>query len=169
MHIVINDDALQQKFEDALNKLANTKPLMQRISLTLLNVTEENFNAQGRPKWAALNPAYAKTRKGNIILQLSGQLAASITPFSGANYAGVGSNKVYAAIHQFGGRTKAHVIRPKNKQALAFGGRVFKQVNHPGSVIPARPFLPIDKSGNLQKEAYEDVAETIDTYLKNIF
>lgn len=165
MHIVINDDALQQKFENALNKLANTKPLMQRISLTLLNVTEENFNAQGRPKWAGLK----YPRKGDKILQLSGQLAASITPFSGTNYAGVGSNKVYAAIHQFGGRTKAHVIRPRSKQALAFGGRVFKQVNHPGSVIPARPFLPIDKSGNLQKEAYEDVAETIDTYLKNIF
>ena len=165
MQIIIDDSALQQKFENALNKLADTKPLMQRISLTLLDVTEENFNAEGRPKWAGLK----HPREGGSILQLSGQLAASITPFSGANYAGVGSNKVYAAIHQFGGKTKAHVIRPKNKKALAFGGRVFKYVNHPGSVIPARPFLPMDQSGNLQKEAYDDVAHTIDTYLKNIF
>ncbi|MFW1857908.1 phage virion morphogenesis protein [Acinetobacter defluvii] len=165
MHIVIDDAALQQKFETALNKLANTKPLMQRVSLTLLDVTEENFNAEGRPKWAGLK----YPRKGGKILQLTGQLAGSITPFSGANYAGVGSNKVYAAIHQFGGKTKAHVIRPKTKKALAFGGMVFKYVNHPGSVIPARPYLPIDKSGNLQKEAYDDVAHTIDTYLKNIF
>ena len=61
------------------------------------------------------------------------------------------------------------MIRPKNKKALAFGGRVFKYVNHPGSVIEARPYLPMDKSGNLQKEAYDNVAHTIDVYLKNLF
>ncbi|WP_111861025.1 phage virion morphogenesis protein [Acinetobacter sp. CFCC 10889] len=165
MHIIINDAALQQKFENALNKLASPKDLMQRISVALKQATDDNFDAEGRPKWAGLK----YPRKGGKILQLTGQLAGSITSFSGANYAGVGSNKVYAAIHQFGGKTKAHVIRPKNKKALAFGGMVFKYVNHPGSVIPARPYLPMDKSGNLQKEAYDDVAHTIDTYLKNIF
>ena len=71
MHIIIDDSALQQKFENALNKLANTKPLMQRISLTLLDVTEDNFNVEGRPKWAGLK----YPRKGGKILQLTGQLA----------------------------------------------------------------------------------------------
>ncbi len=29
--------------------------------------------------------------------------------------------------------TKPHEITPKNKKALAFGGRVYKKVNHPGT------------------------------------
>jgi hypothetical protein len=31
------------------------------------------------------------------------------------------------------------VIKPKLKKALAFGGRVFKQVKHPGARLPAIP------------------------------
>ena len=57
--------------------------------------------------------------------------------------ASVGTNIKYAAIHQFGGPTRPHVILHHNKKALAFGGRVVKKVNHPGSRIPARPFLSI--------------------------
>jgi len=51
----------------------------------------------------------------------------------------------YAAIQEFGGRTPAHDIRPVKAKALAFlmGGRtVFARiVHHPGSTIPARPYL----------------------------
>jgi phage virion morphogenesis protein len=185
---VINVDnrELQQKLEHAVAVLADLTPLMQRISVALVDVTEGNFAAQGRPKWAGLRPNYhgfsavskdarpqwagLKPKKaggtGRMILQQSGQLAASVFPFHGSNYAGVGSNKVYAAIHQFGGTTKAHVIHPVNKKALAFNGIVRKSVNHPGSKIPARPFLPMDKNGNLQREAVVEVEETIDLYLK---
>lgn len=51
----------------------------------------------------------------------------------------------YAAIHEYGGKTAAHVIEPKKGEALAFilGGKevFFKRVNHPGSVIPERSFM----------------------------
>jgi HK97 gp10 family phage protein len=59
----------------------------------------------------------------------------------------IGSQGVpYARIHEFGGTTKPHVIVPRNKKALKFKGAggddVFaKIVNHPGSKIPARPYL----------------------------
>lgn len=64
----------------------------------------------------------------------------------------VGTDIVYAAIHEFGGVTRPHVIRVRNAiradgkpGVLRFkvGGRwVYrKQVNHPGSRIPARPWL----------------------------
>lgn len=59
------------------------------------------------------------------------------------DFALVGTNVPYARIHQLGGKTRPHVIKPKNKKALAFGGRVVKSVNHPGSNIPARPFLSL--------------------------
>lgn len=51
----------------------------------------------------------------------------------------------YAAIHEFGGTTKAHDILPRNGKVLAFmmnGNPAFaKVVHHPGSKIPARPYL----------------------------
>jgi len=54
----------------------------------------------------------------------------------------IGSNMSYAGIHEFGGTTRAHVIRPKNKRWLKFewhGNTVYRRsVNHPGSNIPAR-------------------------------
>ncbi|MDK4671286.1 phage virion morphogenesis protein, partial [Kingella kingae] len=61
-------------------------------------------------------------------LQLSGQLAASLTTQSGNDFARIGSNKPYAAIHHIGGQ--------------AGRGRKVH--------IPARPYLPIDGSGALQ-------------------
>lgn len=52
----------------------------------------------------------------------------------------------YAGIHEFGGKTRAHVIMAKKAAALAFmgsGGKmVFRRmVNHPGSVMPERSFM----------------------------
>jgi phage gpG-like protein len=51
----------------------------------------------------------------------------------------------YAAIHQFGGTTSAHTIMAKNRKALQFnvgGATIYrKKVNHPGSKIPARPYM----------------------------
>lgn len=54
---------------------------------------------------------------------------------------------VYAAIHEFGGQTKAHVISAVNARALYFywakvGAFVsFRTVNHPGSKIPERSYM----------------------------
>ncbi|MDR1192188.1 MAG: phage virion morphogenesis protein [Verrucomicrobiales bacterium] len=57
----------------------------------------------------------------------------------------IGSNVKYAAIHEYGGTTPAHVIRARNRKSLAFrfkGDLIFRrQVNHPGSKIPARPYI----------------------------
>lgn len=51
----------------------------------------------------------------------------------------------YAAIHEFGGKTRPHDIVPTKAQALAFmvgGQQVFaKIVHHPGSNIPERSFM----------------------------
>lgn len=51
----------------------------------------------------------------------------------------------YAAAHEFGVITRPHDIRPRNAKALAFmfgGNQTFaKVVHHPGSKIPARPYL----------------------------
>jgi phage gpG-like protein len=53
------------------------------------------------------------------------------------------TNVEYAAIHHLGGQTPAHEIRPRVKKALFWPGAAYpvKLVKHPGSKIPARPFL----------------------------
>lgn len=136
-------------------------PLMRDIAGIMEGAVEENFAQEGRPKWLGLkNPD--KRRSGGQILQDSGRLASSITSASDNDSAEVGTNVKYAAIHQFGGKTRPHVIRPRNKKALAFGGRVVKQVNHPGSTIPARPFLQLDPSDE------NEIIETVENYLQGV-
>ena len=152
-------DALRR----AATQMTNTRPLMMMVSGIMRDAVEENFAQQGRPKWKDLAPStklgyqvggkdWKGLRKGGsvnikpwggVILQRSGQLAASIQTTYGNTTAVVGTNKVYAAIHQFGGKTKPHVIKAKNGRALSFGGIVVRSVNHPGSNIPARPFLTL--------------------------
>ena len=56
-----------------------------------------------------------------------------------------GSNMEYARIHQEGGKTKPHDIEPHSAKALYFNGTFAKRVRHPGSDIPARPYLGIPK------------------------
>lgn len=165
LHVKIDDKATQQALDELARAGMNLRPVMRGIAAVLASETEENFRAQGRPRWTALkNPS--ERRRGGQILQDSGQLAVSISTDYDDNEAVIGSNKVYAAIHQFGGKTKAHVIKPVNKKALAFGGKVVRQVNHPGSDIPARPYLPITADGELQPEAREEVLDTVMLHLR---
>jgi phage gpG-like protein len=62
----------------------------------------------------------------------------------------------YAAIQEYGGTTKAHVIAAVNGKALAFAFQgkqaFFARIQHPGSVIPERSFL---------RSALEEAADQI--------
>lgn len=164
LELDITSEQLERALEKDLALLQDTTPLMAGIVTELLSETERNFELEGRPRWQGLKVP----RPGGKILQKSGQLAASITPWHDREEAGIGSNKPYAAIHQLGGQTRPHVIKPRNKKALAFGGRVVAKVNHPGSRIPARPYLPILPDGNLQPEAEEAVMDVVQIYFRQI-
>lgn len=75
----------------------------------------------------------------------TGLLARSIRTKREGPVAIVGTNVVYASIHETGGKTKAHPIRPRTRKVLKFkvgSETVFARfVNHPGSKIPARPHM----------------------------
>lgn len=92
-----------------------------------------------------------------------GTLKDSIDYYATSSKVMVGSNLPYARIHQKGGRTSPHVIRPKRKKALAFGGIVRKKVNHPGSDIPARPYLGISDDDR------EEIMDTMTDFLEGAF
>ena len=130
----------------------DTTPIMRRCAGVLAGAAEDAFDDEADPvtgaRWQPLaaSTAVARTAAGHAgkILQLTGSRASSLERDFGRNYAVVGTNKEYAAAHQFGATTKPHVIRARNGKALKIPGVGFRRsVNHPGSTIPARPFLGI--------------------------
>lgn len=154
--ILITDD-LQRVLNLAARQTSNTAPLMRIIRAQLLSQTQQNFRAQGRPKWPALSDVTLKNyeRLGIStagLLRRSNSLYNSIQTFSDMSSATIsagGGNQsgAYAAIHQLGGKAgRGHKVK-----------------------IPARPYLPIDKEGNLQKEAAKGVHEVLMTYLQRSF
>jgi phage virion morphogenesis protein len=149
--ITMNSAAIEAMTSQIQQRMLNMTPLMQSIAAELVDEAELNFAAQGRPKWAGLKPVtIARRGSSNPILQVSGGLAGSITPFHGADFAGVGSNKKYAATQQFGAKK-----------------RQFKGVAPWGDIEP-RPFIPIDKMGNLQPEAEDAVIGVVTHYLRSL-
>ena len=132
--------------------------VLRPIGLALVQVTQERFRDERDPfgqPWAPLNPAYAEIKRGPGILRASGLLMRSITYRAAAAEVAVGSNRIYAAVHQFGA-----TIRPVRAKALVF--RLGSRVVRAGSVtIPARPYLgfgPKDQAAVL--EVVEEAVET---------
>ena len=102
--------------------------------------------------------------RNHKILQKTGRLRNSITEASDNDSARVGTNVAYAAIHNFGGQTAAHMIYPRHKKALAWatGAYPVKSVKHPGSRIPARPFM------QLTPQDEHELVETVSDYLASV-
>ncbi|MCU8010905.1 phage virion morphogenesis protein [Shewanella sp. SM74] len=109
--IQFTNGTVLQVLNSLLDKLDDLSEPMNDIAAVLELATESAFEAEADPTtgqaWASLSDAYLKAnpkRQGGKMLQASaGGLAASVTADSGDFWAAIGSNKIYAAIHQFGG------------------------------------------------------------------
>jgi phage virion morphogenesis protein len=188
--IKIDDKAVMSSLDRLAATAHNMSPVMRVIAQELARQTEKNFAAEGRPKWLGIKPR--KGREGGHILQDTGQLAASITTSHDASSATIGSNKVYAAIHQLGGdinkpaqsrlvrhRTdaKGNLLRTEHFKGK---GLIFAKDSHKRAVsrwfeqgahvihMPARPFLPIDAQGQLQSEAADNILGLVNDYLRRL-
>ena len=147
--ITLKLEELQGKLERLSKALENKTPLLRRIANTLQNITEESFDKQASPfgeKWKPNSPKTLQKKRGNKILIQSGLLSQSFTQKVTGSSAQVGTNKSYAAIHQFGGKAGR-------------GKRV---------TIPARPFMPINKNGEIPKDLGERLENEVVDYLKKI-
>lgn len=188
IEIQLDDSQVRQRLEQLMGALADSRPLMAGIAAELAAQTELTFHDQG-PGWEKLKPATIRARQQagkwpGPILQVSNALARSITARSGADFAQLGSNMPYAAIHQFGGtidrapyggklrlRTdrKGNLLRRgKNGKLVSFarekGAKPHKnyverqyEVQAYQIHIPARPFLPVSRDGRLTPNALEAV------------
>lgn len=128
LEIKLDADQLDHGLNTLLKNATNTRAIM--LATELLSMTEENFESEGwgGQRWKQSRRA---ADEGGKTLQKSGQLAARLTTQVGSNYARIGSNKKYAAIHHLGGRA----------------GRGHK------TNLPARPYLPINGNNQLQPDA----------------
>ena len=154
--------------ERAALALAQPTPLLRQIGLVLRQTTQDRFNAgtdpEGNP-WHPLLPRLCGDQAGGRAILvgsgMSGGLQGSITFDTGPDYVAVGSNRIYAAVHQFGA-----VIRPVKAKALFFAlmgesGTVFgvhaKQVT-----IPARPYLGVSEADQVE------IAELAGLYISRL-
>ncbi|HMW55139.1 phage virion morphogenesis protein [Accumulibacter sp.] len=147
--------------------MAHPGPVMPVIAGIMHDAVMENFAQGGRPAWTALKPATLAEKKKRgygekILIRRGGgqSLLSSITQQADAHAAHVGTNVVYAAIHQFGGK----IDMPARSQQAYFkqykdgtvGNRFvrksqsnFAQWHTRGAhtiEIPPRPFLQLTEA-----------------------
>lgn len=162
---LIGDDRLKRTLSALLVISKRPRLLMRDMAAVLEEQTEENFAAQGRPKWAPLSAATIRARLGGKkaytkggklrksavravgqmrILQVTGHLAASVYSQHGDDYLLVGAARPYARIQQLGGKA----------------GKGLK------AKLPSRPYLPFTSDGKLQPEAEAALLKTALGHLK---
>lgn len=143
---------------DALNALArrgsDLRPALQEIGEQLVQSTKDRFAEQKAPdgtRWEELSPKYQARKKKNqdLILVLNGYLVDSIRYQANAEELRVGSDRKYAAAHQFGFDGEVAVPEHNRLITQAFGRKLkFPVYQTVGAFsrhmdIPARPFLGI--------------------------
>jgi phage gpG-like protein len=92
---------------------------------------------------ANLSGLVLKVRTGRLLGSVRSELREDATSVYGIVYS---KGVPYARIHEYGGQTKPHLIRPVNARYLHFflkdGREIFtKLVHHPGSKIPTRSYM----------------------------
>jgi phage gpG-like protein len=163
-------DTLSAGIEKRIRALADRKPVLEAMGLELVSITTRAFSDPAlRPSpWPArkntrlvTNPktgrqktiATGKLRTLRIredkqtwsLLRKSGALVQSIRITQvGTNSVTVGSDRPYAAVHQFGSK------KPKGR----------------GGGIPARPFFPVDRQGNFTALAARKIEAAAVTALR---
>lgn len=108
--VEINEKEIIKFLNAKAKQFKNLTPLMKTARVFLKNTVDKNFETQGEhtgEKWEEWSDSYKKWRmkngkSGNLILTLDGHLRRDVRAKSGADYAMVGVNKIYAALHNFG-------------------------------------------------------------------
>ena len=167
MGIKIEDDRVRGLLTRIQRRMADLTPAMKIIGETVRTSVIRNFEVGGRPRWKPLSPVTLARRKGKKILMrqgFAGGLAGSIHWKAYSDRAVIGTNKIYAAVHQFGAKKGSFgaftfTVR-EHMRRIRSGGKVRvrehkRTVRLPWGDIPARPFLMV------QREDWEEIREAL--------
>jgi phage virion morphogenesis protein len=157
----INDGGAKAKLAALTKATSNMQPVYATIGRVLVNRIRLCFklgiDPWGSP-WAAL-----KLRKGQP-LRDTGRLNRSIAAQADDSGVTVGTNVSYAPTHQFGA-----TIVPKKAKRLVFPGPGGSLIFAKKVTVPARPFLPLRRSGAtvaLPPAWSADVVRALKSYLR---
>lgn len=133
------DDAVSPAMTELARRLGNLTPVMDEIGGALETSTVLRFERETGPGGAKWPPSLRAQLTGGQTLTDTARLRQSITHRADSDSVAVGTNVIYAAIHQFGG-----TISAKSARALVFrlADGTTRQVR--SVTIPARPFLGVD-------------------------
>lgn len=127
---------VQRLFQEIRRLGGNPQPLLEDIASLGENSTRERFRSQTGPDGERWEPSLRAQLAGDRTLTKDGHLGDSTGSYVSAKSAVWGVNRIYAAIHQFGGTIKAKGARGLRFAIPGIGWRTVPQVS-----IPARPFL----------------------------
>lgn len=154
-----------QRIRKALEKRADRldkelTPTAKRINLVILGMIQKRFTSSNPGKWKPLSMftrfvkrfRASKKTKNPTPLNDTGRLRNSNFPFvrQGGKVFGVTNNVRYAGVQNFGGKSKANIVRigahtRKSKTGNTFRVKPFDMKISGGHTIPPRPFFPTRK------------------------
>lgn len=139
--VSLNWGGFDKAIGNAMKKMANKKALMASVGDALVSGTIRRFTREESPKGEKWQPSQRAAAEGGQTLSDTARLRKSINYGATPKEVMVGSNAVYARIHQMGGKTgKGHKV-----------------------TMPARPFLGVSDAD------MAEVRETINDFLKGAF
>ncbi len=157
LNVKVDDKQVQKSLGRIQRSMSDLTPAMRIIGEIVLASIRRNFEAGGRPRWPGLSAATIAQRKarkkwpGQILIR-SGALLRSINYRPGPESVAVSTNKIYAAVHQFGarkgqfGKTVARVRAFMRRNAKGKPTKVkahTRSMTLPWGGIPARPYMMI--------------------------
>lgn len=163
MSFKLLDENLRAAIDLITEAALRPRPLMRSIGAIVVEDSQARFATRTAPDgtpWVPRKPIFVIRGRGadavvetatHPLMNRTSSLRDSIvwqeTSDGGVE---ISSSLPYARIHNQGGRTKPHVIKPRLRGVLRFanGGTIYfaKAVNHPGSVIPQREFLGVSSA-----------------------
>lgn len=132
----------------------NPQPAFQEVAALGEAATRLRFRTQTSPDGQRWKPSLRAQLTGGRTLTKDGHLSGSVSSNAGKDFAEWGVNRIYAAIHQFGGMIKAK----------AAGALKFRLPNGAFAVVkavrmPARPYLGVND---------DDRADILDVFERRI-
>ncbi|MBW1666852.1 MAG: phage virion morphogenesis protein [Deltaproteobacteria bacterium] len=176
LKIEVKDKEVTRLLQRLQRRMANLTPVMSAVADVVRTSVVRTFEKEGRPRpWAGLSPVTVKLRgRAHPILRRQGFAGGLMGSIHGRGYrdrAEIGTNKVYAAVHQFGakrgsfGTVEVRIPAHTRRITQAFGRVIEPKViavrEHtrkmvlPWGDIPARPFMVV------QDEDWEEIKETV--------
>lgn len=154
IQVKIKDEELNAMFQRIQRRMGNLKPAMSIVGEIVRTSIVRNFEVGGRPRrWKPLSRVTLAKRKGKKVLMrqgFAGGLAGSIKWRAYEDRAVIGTNKVYAAVHQFGAKKgsfgefavkiRSHMRKLKSGKTVRVREHT-RRVRLPWGDIPARPYM----------------------------